>query len=604
MADFDWDDAARPKEGATPDELGRSIMAPKVGAGETFINRAVNMVPVGGRVVDAGSGTIINQLSQPSVHLTDDAKAAIEARGEKVPDGESLLQSYRNARDTRAMRTAAGEEQNPLVAKLGTGAGLLLSMLAPFPSFKSAPGAGALGKIGTAGLNGLGYGMLGGLTEGAADLTKGEFGQGAIDMLLGGGLGGVLGLGAGTAGQLGSKLLGLLKGAYEPAPAAQALIDRGVKDLTLGQMTPGSSTAHLEGAATDVPGFGPMLKAQRQAGTQSFQGAVLNEGAAPGHGPLKDGSVAEKLSEAYDSFKPAYDAVRSNVVEPVGPGGPLAEALPAAADDVGVLADDMQRGAVRKYTQGQVGLIGPKSDFALPPPGGGGARPVEVTADRLLQARSNLRGQIADALKRQDYPTAQLLQKAEAEITGALETQLPPEASAALKQTDAQYAKHKVVQNAVGKAKDNPDGFTSAQLGDAVKSATEPGAYARGQGGPLRDLASAGREVFAETPRTGVKDLIMGVPGAKHVTAGSLAIGNMPTPKKFLLGGFGFQEKLRALENAFVQRELAKALQKAGGARSLGLSAAEDMLAPPTPAFATDEDEQRRKAMAQLLGAK
>jgi hypothetical protein len=627
MADFDWGNAATPKEGADLEERGRSVMAPRVGAVETFINNASNMVPVGGRVVDTGTALtqkavqtldgvadkspLLDALARyhggsgAPVRLTPQAEAEIRARGDtgpQAPEAPGLVETYRNARDTRRVRTAAGAEQNPLAAKLGSGAGLLLSMAAPIPSFKGGAEAGLGERLLTAVKNGGAYGMLGGLTEGSADLTKGEVGKAALETLFGGGIGSSLGLGVGGAGELGTKLLSLLKGAYKPAPAAQALIDKGVKDLTLGQMTPGSATAHLEGAATDVPGFGPMLKAQRQQGVKSFQDAVVDQGRAPGLGPYKDGTVAERLSDAYEGFTPAYDAVRANPVVPESPNGPLAQTLPGAADDLSVLADDAQRGAVRKYAQNQVALTeqAPLPMFALPAPGGGGAKPM-VTADKLLQARHNIRGQIADALRRQDHPTAQLLQKAEEELTTALEAQMPPDAAASLQTTDAQYAKHKVVQDAVARAGDNPDGFTPTQLGAAIAKATEKGKYARGEGGPLRDLAANGRQVFAE-PRGWREASDHGHTRreARRFRAG-LAIGNMPGPKTFLTGGYGFQEKLRTLEDAFVQHELAKALQQAGAVRSLGLSAAENALAPPVPAFADEDDEmEKQKILAEL----
>src|ERR1041384_1440741 len=141
---------------------------PKVGAGETFVNRAVGMLPGGNRVVDAlstaalggsraagklapglsrslASLPVVGQfapVAESDVRLTPQAQAELARMGEapeKPAPEPSLIDTYRETRDTRAQRTAAGSKQNPWSGRAGALTGFGLSLLAPLPK---APGTG------------------------------------------------------------------------------------------------------------------------------------------------------------------------------------------------------------------------------------------------------------------------------------------------------------------------------------------------------------------------------------------------------------------------------------------------------------------------------
>lgn len=163
---------------------------PQVGGLETLINRAVDVVPL----LRPTSNLLTTQLvrgrdalmglDQPGVRLTPQAKAELEAAGISTENkSPSFIESYRKVRDTTKERTEAGSEQNPWWGRAGTGLGIgtTLLMAGGLPAVNV--GTGALGRVGSAALTGTGYGGLFGATHGPADLTKGEIGQFANDVI-------------------------------------------------------------------------------------------------------------------------------------------------------------------------------------------------------------------------------------------------------------------------------------------------------------------------------------------------------------------------------------------------------------------------------------
>jgi hypothetical protein len=117
----------------------------EVGAGETFINKTASALPLGRQVVNGGAALLRRALGfgDAGVHLTPQAlEEAKRIQGQDggslgavdVPQGpKSLVQQYQAARGDFDARTAAGADQNKNAALLGTGAGTILSLLAPCP---------------------------------------------------------------------------------------------------------------------------------------------------------------------------------------------------------------------------------------------------------------------------------------------------------------------------------------------------------------------------------------------------------------------------------------------------------------------------------------
>lgn len=198
MATDPWDEITV-KTSATDPWAALAIQRtpPQVSPGETFANRGVNAIPLGNTLVNA-LVALRNRDKGERSRLTPQARAELEAMGEqeiRAPEPAGLLDTYRTVRDTRRERTEAGSQQNPRAAAAGTALGVVSSALAPLP--KASVGGGLGGRLGSAALTGAGYGALDALEHGEADLTRGEFGQGAKDAARGAAVGAGLGLAAG-----------------------------------------------------------------------------------------------------------------------------------------------------------------------------------------------------------------------------------------------------------------------------------------------------------------------------------------------------------------------------------------------------------------------
>jgi hypothetical protein len=203
----------------------------QVGAGETFVNRAVGMIPGANRLTDAISALALEAGSSGGVRatLTPEARAELQGMGDEVPEEPGLVDRYREVRDRRAARTEAGSEQNPWAGRAGALTGFGLSLFAPLPK-ASGTGLGAAVKTGA------GYGAVQGITEGGADLTRGEFGEAALDTLKGAAVGGGLGAGLHGAMSLGQKGVQALRGARQEVlsqetVAAQEAAQKGQDEL-------------------------------------------------------------------------------------------------------------------------------------------------------------------------------------------------------------------------------------------------------------------------------------------------------------------------------------------------------------------------------------
>jgi hypothetical protein len=421
---------------------------------------------------------------------------------------------------------------------------------------------------------------VGGLVAGAgkalgksllARVAGGAVGQGAVEGALTAGPGN-RGTGAalGAAGgaiipAVGGAALRALTRGVDPTAAARKLLKEGV-DLTPGQMNPRSTIGMLEETGQNVPGIGPMIQRARESSMQDWQRAVIGKGGAPG---VKPGSV----EDAYRSFSPAYDAskgfpVAPRVMRTAGGDIPLATfpqtrgAFESAVRDPNVYADKQTRKAVGAWLQNKLSAL----------PGAGKGTGTMDSAD-LLKLRSEIRDQIRAASKgaAPDEAQAALLRNAERSVTDALESQLPKKVTDALRATDKQYGQYKVLEDAARRAGDQLQGMTPSNLSAAVKAATPAGGYARGGGGPLRELAGAGKQVFdARIPPTGARLLVPGtiaaVAGAKPTAvalAGLTALATTKAGRKVLGGRTAAQVKAQALQAAL--------RRKAGrGGRAMG----------------------------------
>jgi hypothetical protein len=544
----------------------RGIGGP-VGGAETYVNDAVDMLPGGRPLVNSLSAGLVKLLTPSRARL---GKAALDAGGKQSEAAPGLVDTYRNVRGAEAMREARGDADNPMAALAGKGTGLALSLLAPLPKFTAGAGAGPLGKLLATGGTALGYGALNALTNGRADLTKGEVGQALEDLkgteglaaskedfkagnygraaldFAGAGIPGALGTAgaisavAPIAGKVGGAALRRL---VKPTDDARALMDRGVP-LTLGQMNPGGTMNRIENAGKHVAGAGTTIEAQREAAVNAWRQLAMKEGRAPGAPPpAPTHNLNEQLDGLYQGFEPAYGAVKGVPVTPlvaepaIGPATaagerataatPLHESMRAAGSDPSVLADDATLSKVRRYLDNQSSVLVNQMDAGQP-----------INAGTLMSMRSSIRDAVRKALKAQDYSTAELLRGAEGKVTSSLESQLPQDMADSLRQTDAAYAKHLTLADAIYRSGDAPHGFTPAKLEAAVKAGTaNRGAYARGAGGELRELAQLGRSVFdAPIPPTGANTLVAGHHGIRIAAPIAASLNNSAAVRSAVTG--------------------------------------------------------------------
>jgi hypothetical protein len=197
-------------------------------------------------------------------------------------------------------------------------------------------------------------------------------------------------------------------------------------------------------------------------------------------------------------------------------------------------------------------------------PGGGRA---QTTSDALLDLRSAIRAEGRAAASKGDDAAAGLLGNAEREVTNVLESQLPPDAMTALRTADSKYGQYKILEDAVARSRDMPGGFTPAKLSEAVAGANRgvgKGAYARGGGGPLRELSEAGTATMnVRSPATGARLAAIGIPtaaaSAEPMLAGAiggsmLGLVGTQTGRRLAAGQTLAQQRAQQLAAAMQQR--------------------------------------------------
>ena len=419
-----------------------------------------------------------------------------------------------------------------------------------------AGGAGLAGRT-AMGAKALANPFVRGVAEGAAQgALMAEPGSKTAGAVYGGALGGILPAAGTVAGKVAHGV--------KRTPEAARLLAEGV-DLTPGQMNPGGVLNQMEEAWQSVPGVGAVIKGARDNAQRSFQRRAAEVAAAPGT-KIAAGEADDMLEQAYKSFEPLYDQAKGfkigypGVYRVAGGDLPLRSfgqkpgLLRRAAYDRGVRADDATRKSVAGWLENQLTRISGK-----------GAGP--TTSDALMDLRSKIRAEARKAAAAGDDAAADLLGNGEKAVTDAIESQLPPDALSALRTADSRYGLYKQLEDAVARSKDMPGGFTPAKLSEAVASANRglgKGAYARGGGGPLRDLASDGTaSLNMRSPPTGQRLAAIGIPAAgaaanpalaTGVGAGMLGMVGTQTGRRLAAGATRPQQLAQALEEAMRQR--------------------------------------------------
>jgi hypothetical protein len=527
----------------------------------------------------------------------DELGAALQGALAKATGTGEFGETYRQARGENRHESAAAKAAHPGYY-YGAGAPAALASSIAMPGLKAAQGAG----LGLRALVGAGNGALQGAVAGAGDSEAETAGDVAKDALKGGALGGTVGAVLPVAG---GAARALLRGVVKPSAAAQELARLGVdtSKLTLGQLNPEGAMAQIEEAGQHAIGSGNVIRGQREAGTQAWRDAVLKKATAPGWGLGPKGDTADKLAGAYETFKPAYEQIGAHAIESAGPGqqsigDQLRKAFQGAVEDQGVLATDADRAAIGKYLQNQASALKLQPGQAS-------------TVGDLQAVRGTVRKDLAQALSgaSPNYSSAKLLKNAERALSEHIEQNLPTRAQGLLRDTDARYALYKTVEDAVGRAGDKAEGLMPTHLSAAVKAATENGAYARGGGGELRELAAAGREALqAKSPPTGVRALMQAIPGSHYVQSPVAAVANMDAPKRALLGQTKPQLAMQALADALGLGSETAAQTATASGRQLPLLLQYLRQGGGSPSMssaaqASDEDRAHQAALAQALAS-
>ena len=356
-------------------------------------------------------------------------------------------------------------------------------------------------------------GVLAGVTEGAA---QGAAAAGPDDRLSG------LAMGAATGGALPSakRMAQLLAGGRDMTTSARKLTSQGV-DLTPGQMQPESTYGQIEEAMMAVPGIGPRIKAARDRGWTQTQNLIAQEAAPPGFTTQPRQNPQAMFRDLIDAYDKAYEVGRGFPIRPVimktqGNDVPLSQVLKVSPQTPG---DDASRKYANSFLANELSVI----------------RGRQLSSEDLFDLRSRIRAEVRDLRKNQNAPfkAADMLENAEGRITEALESQLPPDVMRQIRAIDSKYGNFKTVEGALFRAGDKEGGFTPAQFSQEVRQGSQSRmGYAAG-GGRMRDIASAGREVFENRqPQTGRLALtaapVLGAGGAAATFGGlpgALAVG-------------------------------------------------------------------------------
>lgn len=277
---------------------------------ETYALKASEALPLG-RPLRNTLGAIGLQgakaagVGSPGARLTKSAAAQARLLGIETGSDENAIpgpvEGYRQLRDSGDALSAAGGKENPVASVLGTGTGIGLSLLAPWlPKVKV--GAGAGGRVLSQTLTGAGYGAANAAANGKADLTKGEVGQFAKDVV------GVEGLqNAGRDFKDGKYGVGLLD-----------LLGAGAVG---GGLTGGAIGGAMEGA-------------RASGGLQKAVEWVKQKAINSGRKVLTNG--ADQLSTRNPVSENAVEeAIRSKAIRPLGTNQGTAERLGGLTDEVG-----------------------------------------------------------------------------------------------------------------------------------------------------------------------------------------------------------------------------------------------------------------------------
>ena len=313
----------------------------------------------------------------------------------------------------------------------------------------------------------------------------------------------IFGTGAGLSIPLMQRALRLGVRGVEPAPEMKSLMDRGV-DLMPRQMNPESSLGWLQAKwINDLPIIGEIARKGEKKAWGQTERAMLEDVAPTGtkidlNSPK---STSEILDDVYKAYGPAYNSVgRGYDLYPTVynvTGTPVH--MRRAVQDAMAGVERIDPLTFKKVTR----FVNDKMDGLKPKPGTNGL----YRSEDLLNTRSKIRDAIRVERKKNGVGDSldqiRMLEAVEEQLTSILESQLPPDASAALKALDLQYAKYKILEDAMGTAAKANRNLTPRDITAAVGRSAGTSRMARGQG-LMREWSDTASDAFAAAPEPSI----------------------------------------------------------------------------------------------------
>lgn len=216
--------------------------------------------------------------------------------------------------------------------------------------------------------------------------------------------------------------------------------------------------------------------------------SMIRAGTAPGaEDAIHPGPLHKMVDQAYETFRPAYNAFRNlpasgTVASTQNPDVeiPIPKAFNEIVKNQNVTASKQARNEIRSFLNNEWSRVRSR------------AQQGQMTTGDLIEVRRGVRDELR-ALSQQADTSAvdrrRLLSAAEDRLTQALESSLGADDLQALRATDAQYRRYKILETAAWMGGDDP--LSADNLSAAIRAANIPARYARGSDMEMRQLAKS-----------------------------------------------------------------------------------------------------------------
>ena len=220
--------------------------------------------------------------------------------------------------------------------------------------------------------------------------------------------------------------------------------------------------------------------------------SMIRYGTAPGtEDAVQPGPLHRMLTQAYETFRPAYNAFRNipttgKVASMQSPDVeiPIPRAFNEITKNQNITASKQARNEIRAFLNNEWSRVRNR------------AQQGQMTTGDLIEVRRGVRDEVR-ALSQQADTSAvdrrRLLSAAEDRLTQALESALGPDDLQSLRAVDAQYRRYKILETATWTGGDDP--LNAENLSAAIKAANIPARYARGADMEMRELAKSWTDI-------------------------------------------------------------------------------------------------------------